>query len=155
VIEPTVENPIPKPSHEPQPLATTEVKSPTIIANKLNQRRELKTRSKYKTTQRGIDRVEPEATQNPPVAAIECPTFTDAHSLPYFDINNTKLSEPQIDLMEIRIPGFTLCKELQETIFSIEVECKKIAVESSALIDDFVHHLSSDEVHIIQNPIIA
>jgi hypothetical protein len=57
--------------------------------------------------------------------------------------------------MEIRIPGFTLCKELQETILSIQAECKQIAAESSALLDDFVHHSSSDEVQIIQNPNIA
>jgi hypothetical protein len=65
LIEPTVENPIPGPSHEPQPLAATTVKSPTITVSKLTQRRKLKTRRNSNTTQRGIDRVEPEATQNP------------------------------------------------------------------------------------------
>jgi hypothetical protein len=155
VIEPAVENPIPGPSHEPHPSAATTVKSPTVTASKSTQRRKLKTRSNSNTTQRGIDRVEPEATQNPPVAATECPDFADAQTLPDFDINNTNLSEPQIDLMEIRIPGFTLCKELQETILSIQAECKQIAPESSALLDDSVHHSSSDEVQIIQNPSIA
>jgi hypothetical protein len=155
VIEPAVENPIPGPSHEPQPSATKIVKSLTVTANKLTQRRKLKTRSKSNTTQRGIDKVEPEATQNPHVVATECPDFVDAHTLPYFDINDTYLSAWIIDFMEIRIMGFTLCKELQETILSIQAKCKRIAPESSALIDDFVHHSSSDEVNIIQTPILA
>jgi hypothetical protein len=64
------------------------------------------------------------------------------------------MSEPPTDLMEIHILGFTLCKELQETILSIQIECKQIAVESPTLVDDSMHHSSSDEVHIIQDPSI-
>jgi hypothetical protein len=62
------------------------------------------------------------------------------------------MSEPQTDPMEIRIPGFTLCKELRETILSIQAECKQIVAESSTPLDDSVHHSSSDEVQIIQDP---
>jgi hypothetical protein len=97
---------------------------------------------------------EPDAPQNTPVVAIECPDFANAQTLPNFDINNKNMSEPPTDPMEIRIPFFTLCKELQETILSFQVECKQIAVESSALLDDFVHHSSIDEIQIIQDPII-
>jgi hypothetical protein len=56
--------------------------------------------------------------------------------------------------MEIHIPGFTLCKELQETIFSIQAECNQIAAESLAPLDDYVHHSLSDDVQIIPNPSI-
>jgi hypothetical protein len=56
--------------------------------------------------------------------------------------------------MEICILGFTLCKELQETILSIQAECNQIAAESSTLLDDYVHHSSSDDVQIIPDPSI-
>jgi hypothetical protein len=39
--------------------------------------------------------------------------------------------------------------------FVTQAECKRIAAESSAPLDDSVHHSSSDEVQIIQNPSIA
>jgi hypothetical protein len=51
--------------------------------------------------------------------------------------------------MEICIPSFTLCKELQETILLIQARCNQIVVESSAPLDDFVHHSLSDDVQII------
>jgi hypothetical protein len=63
--------------------------------------------------------VEPGAPQNTPVAVTKCSDFADAQTLPDFDINNKNMTEPQTDPMEIRIPGFTLCKELQETILLI------------------------------------
>jgi hypothetical protein len=107
VIEPAVENPIPGPSHEPQPSAATTVEAPTVTASTSTS-----------------SPVEPEATQNPPVVETECPDFVDAQTLPDFDINDTNLSEPQIDLMETGIPDFTLGKEFQETILSIQAECK-------------------------------
>jgi hypothetical protein len=53
---------------------------------------------------------------------------------------------------EIRIPGFTLCPELQATILSIQTECTPIAAESSAPPDDSVHHTSSNDVQIIADP---
>jgi hypothetical protein len=129
----TVENPIPGPSHESQPLATTVVKSPIVTSSMLTQRRKHQTKRnsnttqrrkrktirKFNTTQRGINRVEPEATQNPPIVAIECPDFADTQTLPYFDINDTNLIERIIDFMEVHIPSFTLCKEFQETIVSL------------------------------------
>jgi hypothetical protein len=54
--------------------------------------------------------------------------------------------------IEIRIPGFTLCLELQATILSIQTDCTTIAVESSAPPDVFVHHTSSNNVQIIADP---
>jgi hypothetical protein len=73
----------------------------------------------------------------------------------------TKLHQQQLKTLpllvtenstEIRIPGFTLCKELQETILSIQTECTQITAESSALPDDSVHHTSSNDVQIIADP---
>jgi hypothetical protein len=55
---------------------------------------------------------------------------------------------------EVRIPGFTLCTELQETILSFQNECTQIAAESSAPPDDSVHHTSIDDVQIIADPSI-
>jgi hypothetical protein len=99
--------------------------------------------------------VEPDAPQNSIVVAIECPDFVDAQNLPDFDINNTNMSEPQTDPMEIHISGFTLCKEFQETILSIiQAKCQQIVAESSALLYDSMRHSSSDEVQIIQDPSI-
>jgi hypothetical protein len=45
-----------------------------------------------------------------------------------------------------------LCKKFQATIFSLQEECTRVTVESSALLDDFFHHWMSDEVHIISDP---
>jgi hypothetical protein len=132
VIDPTVENRIPRPSHEPQPSAATTVQSPIV--------------NSIMSTSFPI---ELEATQNPPITETECPNFLDAQTLPYFDINDTNLSEPQIDLMETGIQYFTLGKEFQESIFSIQDECKQIGAESSTPLDDSVHNSSSDEVQII------
>jgi hypothetical protein len=56
--------------------------------------------------------------------------------------------------MEVRIPSFTLCKEFQETILSLQVECTRMTAESSALPDDSVHHSTSEDVPIISDPII-
>jgi hypothetical protein len=142
VIEPTIENPILGPSHEPQPSAATTVKAPTVTVNMSTQRRKHKTRNNFNTTQRskrktrshsnttqrGIDKVEPKATQNPPVVATECLDFADAQTLP-FDINDTNLSERLVDFMEVSIPGFTLCKEFQETILLLQAECTRITTE--------------------------
>jgi hypothetical protein len=91
VFEPAVENLIPGPSREPQPLATTIFKAPTISSSTST-----------------LSPIEPASTQNPLVVAIECPDFVDARTLPDFEINDTNLSEPQTDLMEICIPSFTL-----------------------------------------------
>jgi hypothetical protein len=107
VIEPAVENPISGPSHESQPLAATIIEAPTVTAS---------------TSTPSLS--EPIANQSPLVVATECPNFGDAQTLIDFDINDTNLSEPQIDLIKIRIPGFTLYKEVQETILSIHTECK-------------------------------
>jgi hypothetical protein len=55
---------------------------------------------------------------------------------------------------EVRIPGFTLCIELQETILSFQNECTQIAAESSTPPDDSTHHTSIDDVYIIADPSI-
>jgi hypothetical protein len=55
---------------------------------------------------------------------------------------------------KIRIPGFTLCPKLQATILSIQTKCTPIATESSTLPDDSMHHMSSNDVHIIIDPCI-
>jgi hypothetical protein len=140
VIEPAVDNAIPGPSHEPQPLATTTVVEelpPTPKAKKrkthasvftLPRKRTRLARSTATTVTTPIvtastptsSLVEPDAPQNPHVAATECLDFADAQTLLDFYIHNTNLREPQIDLMGVHIPGFTLCKELQETILSIQ-----------------------------------
>jgi hypothetical protein len=117
VIELAVENPIPGPSHEPQPSVAIEVKAPTVTASKSTHRRKLKTRSNSNTTQRGIDRVEPKATQNHSIVAIECPDFADAQTLPYFYINDTNLSERIIDFMEIRILGLPYARNFKKPFF--------------------------------------
>jgi hypothetical protein len=54
----------------------------------------------------------------------------------------------------VRIPGFTLCPELQETIFSFQNECTQFAAESSVLPDDFAHPMSVDDIQIIADPSI-
>jgi hypothetical protein len=164
VIEPVVDNAIPGPSHEPQRSAATVVVEELPPTPKSKKRKTLasvftlprkRTRSARSTATAVTafavtantstsSPVEPEAPQNPLVAATECPNFVDAQTLPDFDINNTNMSKPQTDPMEVRIPGFTLCKELQETILSIQEECQQIAAKSSAPLDDFVHHSSSD-----------
>jgi hypothetical protein len=56
--------------------------------------------------------------------------------------------------MEVSIPGFTLCKEFQPTILSLQEECTRVTVESSASLDDSFHHSMSDEVLIISDPSI-
>jgi hypothetical protein len=56
--------------------------------------------------------------------------------------------------MEVRIPGFTLCKEFQATILSLQEECTRVTTESSAPLDDFVHPSMTDEVQIIPDPSI-
>jgi hypothetical protein len=61
VIDPVVENPIPRPSHEPHPSAATTVESPTINFSTSNS-----------------FPIEPEETQNPPIAETEYPNFLDA-----------------------------------------------------------------------------
>jgi hypothetical protein len=58
------------------------------------------------------------------VAATECLDLADTQTLPDFDINDTNLSEWLTDFMEVRIPGFTLCKEFQDTILSLQEECQ-------------------------------
>jgi hypothetical protein len=107
VIEPAVENPVPGPSHEPQPSTATTIEATTVTSS-------MSTSSL----------IELEATQNPPIVETKCPDFVDAQTLPDFDINDTNLSETKIDLMEIGIPDFTLGKEFQKTILSIQGECK-------------------------------
>jgi hypothetical protein len=64
-------NPIPGPSHEPQPSAAPAVKSPTVTARKSTQRSKHKTRSNSNTTQKSIDRVEPEQLNPMPAVVIE------------------------------------------------------------------------------------
>jgi hypothetical protein len=88
------------------PIATTVIPTPTFTAPKSSQKRKRQTRRK---SQKGIDRF----------VAIECPDFADTQTLPDFDINDTNLSEKLTDFMEVHISGFTLCKEFQETIFSL------------------------------------
>jgi hypothetical protein len=56
--------------------------------------------------------------------------------------------------MELHILGFTLCKEFQETILSLQAECTRIIAESLALFYDYVRHSPSDDVHIILDPTI-
>ena len=80
--------------------------------------------------------------------------LADTQTLPYFYINDTNLSERLTDFMELRIPGFTLCKEFQDTISSLQEECQRVAPESSSLLDDFVHPSSGDEVQILPDPSI-
>jgi hypothetical protein len=60
VIDPVVDNALPGPSHEPQPLVAPTVKDPTVTAHKSTQRRKNTTRSNSNTTQKSVDRVEPE-----------------------------------------------------------------------------------------------
>jgi hypothetical protein len=54
----------------------------------------------------------------------------------------------------VRIPGFTLCPELEETIFSFQSECAQFPVESSVLPNDSMHPLSVDKIQIISDPSI-
>jgi hypothetical protein len=122
-------------------IAATVVQTPTVNATELPQK--IKRRSRRKS-QKDIDRV----------VATECPNLVDTQTLPDFDINDTNLSERLTDFMEVRIPGFTLCKEFQDTISSLQAECQRVAPESSALLDDYVHHSSGDEVQILPDPSI-
>jgi uncharacterized membrane protein len=80
-------------------IAATTIPSPTVNATKASLKRKRQPRIK---SRRGIDRATPDAT-------IECPNFADTQTPP--------------DFMEVRIPGFTLCKEFQETIFSLQAKC--------------------------------
>jgi hypothetical protein len=66
----------------------------------------------------------------------------------------------------VRIPGFRLCPELQETIFftlcpelqetilSFQTECTQFAAESSVMLDDSAHPMSIDDIQIITDPSI-
>jgi hypothetical protein len=107
-------------------LLQQSIQGPTITASGLSQKRKRPFKGK---SQKDLDQITSATTQSPPTAVTE---------------NST----------EIRIPGFTLCKELQETILSIQTECTQIAAESSAPPDDSVHHTSSDDVQIIADPSI-
>jgi len=46
----------------------------------------------------------------------------------------------------VRILGFTLCPELQETIFSFQNECTQFASKSSVLPNDSMHPMSVDDI---------
>jgi hypothetical protein len=100
------------------PISATTVPSPTIVAGRLSQKRKRPFKGKC---QNELDPIISIKTQNPYIVVIE---------------NST----------EIRIPGFTLCLELQGTILSIQTECTPIAAESSAPPNDSVHHTSSSNV---------
>jgi hypothetical protein len=78
---------------------------------------------------RSIDQIGSTSIQNPLAAATN---------------NSTK----------VRILGFTLCTELQETIFSFQNECPQFATESSVLPDDSTHPMSVDDIQIITDPSI-
>jgi hypothetical protein len=156
------------------PIAATVFEAPTITASELSQKIQHQTRSK---SQRGIDRVAPEATQNPPIVAtvFQSPTVTTTESSQKRKRQPRRKSQRGIDrvapeattkcpdfvdtqtlpdFMEVCISGFTLCKEFQETIFSLQAECTRITAESLAPLDDSMCHSLSDDVQIISDPSI-
>jgi hypothetical protein len=68
--------------------------------------------------------------------------------------NQNPLATATENFPGVRIPGFTLCPKLQETIFSFQSECAQFPVESSVLPDDSAHPMSVDEIQIISDPSI-
>jgi hypothetical protein len=64
-------NPIPGPIHEPHPSNTTTFKSPTVTTRKLTKRSKHKTQIKSNTTQKILDKVEPEHIKPIPAVVIE------------------------------------------------------------------------------------
>ena len=112
-------------------------------------------------------------THNPPIAATadQAPTiitiaFSQKRKRPFKgkpqsaldQIGSTKNQSPLATVTEnsteVRIPIFTLCIELQETILSFQNEGTQITEESSAAPDDSAHHTSIDDVQIIEDPSI-
>jgi hypothetical protein len=106
------------------PITAATDPTPTIITCASSQKRKRPFKGK---PQRSIDQIGSTSNRNPLATAIE-------------------------NSIGVQIPGFTLCPEPQETIFSFQNKCTQFIAESSVLPDDSTHPMSIDDIHIIVDP---